>query len=62
MARSKSAEEKKHLTHALIINKRPPIWTYLKTKDRDKMRERKRHWRTSKLGKKIKKKVRQSAS
>ena len=61
MARNKSQEKKEHLTSAINKNERAPVWVYLKTKSRDLIRGRKRHWRNDKLGKKIKKKEKMSA-
>jgi len=55
MSRNKEEKDKDQLIHENKVNKKPPIWVYLKTKDRGKMRERKRHWRRkSPVGKKIK--------
>jgi len=58
MARVKTEEKKKHLTRERLKNKRAPIWTYLKTGNIELIRGRTRHWRSGKVGKKIKKKTR----
>ncbi|RLG20824.1 50S ribosomal protein L39e [Candidatus Micrarchaeota archaeon] len=55
MARHKSEEKKKHLSHELKKNRRAPVWVALKMQTREVLRERLRHWRRSKLGKKIRK-------
>lgn len=62
MAKNKTSLRKEHLTHELRINKRAPVWTYLKTKSRALMRRRSRHWRapSSKIGKKSKQKEKAS--
>ncbi len=57
MSKNRDEEKKKHLVHEKNVNKRPPLWAYQKTKDRSLMRERKRYWRRSKLGKKLKNKA-----
>lgn len=57
MARVKTEEKKKHLTREKLKNKRAPIWTYLKTGNIELIRGRTRHWRSGKIGKKIKKKM-----
>ena len=54
VAKNKDQKKKEHLVHERNVNKKPPLWTYQKTKDRSLVRERKRQWRRSKLGKKIK--------
>jgi len=60
MSKNKDQDKKEKLIHETKVNKRPPVWVYLKTKDRSKMRERTRHWRSGNVGKKIKKKVKKS--
>lgn len=60
MARGKSREKKKHLSSELKKNAKTPVWIYMKTKSRELLRGRKRSWRRDKLGKKIKKKMKQS--
>lgn len=57
MGSKKSARKKEHLVHAFRVNKRAPVWTYLKTKNRDLIRGRKRQWRTTKIGGKINKMI-----
>ncbi len=54
MATAKTKLKKEHLSHAIRVNERAPLWVYLKTKARDLINVRKRHWRSGKLGKKIK--------
>ena len=62
MAKAKEEERKRHLTHELRVNKRAPVWVYLKTKTREIIRRRRRHWRapSSKVGKRSKRKMRDS--
>lgn len=61
MARNKDKTKKEQLVHEKNVNKKAPVWIYLKTKDRDLIRGRKRHWRSApKVGKKNKKKVKKS--
>jgi ribosomal protein L39E len=57
MGSKKSQKKKAHLVHEYRTNKRAPVWTYLKTKNRDLIRGRKRHWRTTKIGHRIKRKM-----
>ena len=60
MGSKKSGVKKGHLVHAFRINKRAPVWTYLKTKNRDLIRGRKRQWRTTKIGGKINKMIKRT--
>jgi len=60
MAKNKDKLAKDQLIHETNVNKKPPVWVYVKTKDRGKMRERTRHWRRGKIGKKNKHKVKNS--
>ena len=50
MARHKEKKFKEHLTRANTRNKKAPVWVYLKTKNRELIRGRKRSWRFDKLG------------
>jgi len=49
MARHKEKKFKEHLTRANTRNKKAPVWVYLKTKNRELIRGRKRNWRFDKL-------------
>lgn len=49
MAKHKEKQIKDHLTHANTRNKKAPVWVYLKTKNRDLIRSRKRNWRFDKM-------------
>ena len=40
MSSNKGEEFKEHLSAGIKKNKRAPVWVYLKTKDRDKIRNR----------------------
>jgi len=60
MAKNKDELKKEQLIHETKVNKKPPVWVYLKTKDKSKMRERTRHWRSGNVGKKNKHKVKDS--
>ncbi len=60
MAKNKTSEKKKYLSREINKNERAPVWVYLKTKTRDWIQGRTRHWRSGKLGKKIKKKQKMS--
>jgi len=55
MSSTKDKERKESLSAALSSNKRAPIWVYLKTKNRDLIRGRTRHWRSGKLGRHLRK-------
>lgn len=55
MARNKEKKKKESLVHEKKVNKRAPVWVYLRTKNRGLIRGRTRHWRSGKLGKKIRK-------
>lgn len=57
MAKAKSKEKKKHLTRGVVKAKKAPVWVYLKARNRELIRGRKRHWRRDKLGKEIRKKM-----
>jgi ribosomal protein L39E len=54
MARNKDAKRKGRLVKRAKANRRAPVWVTLKTKSRDFIRRRTRHWRTSNLGKELK--------
>ena len=60
MAKNKEQKDKEQLIHETKVNKKPPVWVYLKTKNRALMRERTRHWRSGHVGKKNKHKVKDS--
>ncbi len=55
MARHKGEMKKRHLIKEMNANRRAPVWVTLKIKSREFIRQRTRHWRSGKLGKKIKK-------
>ncbi len=49
MARHKEKKFKEHLSKANTRNKKAPVWVYLRTKNRELIRGRKRNWRFDKL-------------
>ena len=60
MSKNKTTETKKYLSREINKNERAPVWVYMKTKTRDWIQGRTRHWRSGDLGKVIKKKKRKS--
>jgi ribosomal protein L39E len=54
MAKVKTKKFKQHLIKAKRKTKRVPVWSYLKSKNRELMRRRRRPWRHYALGRRIK--------
>ena len=60
MSSNKDEETKKLLTRANRKNKRVPVWVMIKTNRRVSQNPKQRHWRRGDLGKKIRRKLKQS--